>query len=689
MVVSTSGNNGREQKFRSEIHGLRGVSALLVAVCHIWFAKVSGGVDVFFVISGFLVLGPLVERCLSTGRADIGRVATSLMKRIVPTALVVLAACLLLAITIIPATRWPQLAKEILASALFHENWRLASDSVDYLARDELPSLVQNYWAISAQAQFYLVMGTAVAMAAALARWRRWPIAPLLIYGLILIFTLSFAWSVYLTAENQSVAYFSTSTRLWEFCLGGLLFLALPWIRLPDRARLAAGWIGLLAIVSCSAVIPVASSFPGYTALWPTLAACLVIAAGTSGSAFGADRVLSTKPLQAMGSLSYGFYLWHWPLLIVYRVLFDTVDIDFIGGLGIILVAIVLAAGTVRLVEEPVRHLPLRGRQPWPALAFAVAFILPVVGGVLGWKAYISHERKREWVTPLDQDLYPGAKAFDMQPSAIPETPLRPNRVAARKDRPAVYIEDCHQSLRGTEILRCTYGDDQADTTIAVVGGSHSAHWLPALRVMTLDRPVRIVTYTKSACLLSMKHYGWARHKKSCIEWRDKVIAELLETRPDIVFTTANKSSIEDKSVPEAYIAAWRLLEKAGIEVAAIRDTPMMEVDIPECVELHGLDAPRCSRPTMLDEPDPFRSPGAMPSNVHFIDLSSYFCDQSLCPPTAGNILIYTDSHHLTATYSRSLAPMLQPHIQWILDDADQGLLIGLNDVTRAAYASR
>ncbi|MGI9437250.1 MAG: acyltransferase family protein, partial [Geminicoccaceae bacterium] len=500
----------QEKKFRPEIQGLRAVGALLVAAYHIWFGKVSGGVDVFFVVSGFLVLGPLAERSLDGGRIDLWRYLVGLAKRIVPTAFVVLAAVVVLALVFIPETRWQPLSKQAWASAWFFQNFQLAADSVDYLARDELPSLVQHYWAISTQVHFYLIMGAVVFATGMAARWLRIKTGSILLPALIAIFAGSLAYSIYLTGVNQTVAYFSTSTRLWEFCLGGLLYLALPRIDLGTGARLAAGWVGLVAIVACGAVLPVSSTFPGYTALWPTLAACLVIAAGGGFSRFGADRILTTAPLLNLGAISYGFYLWHWPLLIIYRVVFDVTDVSLVGGLGIMIAAAALATGTYHLVEEPIRRSKIGSQRVLPTFVLGSAFVVPVCALVAGWSLYMKHVRAEERARPLDPAVYQGALAFDAesQDRSSADVPVRPGKLLARFDRGDLEKNGCHQTLAGTEVIRCVFGNAEASRTIAVVGGSHSGHWLPTLRAMNLETPVRIVTYTKSSCVLSSEHFG-------------------------------------------------------------------------------------------------------------------------------------------------------------------------------------
>lgn len=660
-MPKTGSGVSKSAEFRPEIQGVRALGALLVAAFHIWFGRVSGGVDVFFIVSGYLILGSLLRQADKTGRIDLIGFAYRLSKRLLPAALFVILAVLIAAWLWLPQTRWDAVIKEAVASTLYLENWKLIRQSVDYLARDQLPSPYQHYWAISIQGQFYVVFGVGLALyLSAARRLTGRTFNPLLLIGAI--FAGSLAYSIWLTIVDQPTAYFSTCTRLWEFALGGLLAAILPKLALSRGLRIGLGWIGFIAILSCGAVLQVATLFPGYAALWPTLGACCVIAAGRTGSKVGADAILASRPFAYIGDISYSLYLWHWPVLILYRAIFNEVEAGFLAGLAILAISFVLSAFTQRFIEQPFINLDRATANPWPWLAQAAAAGIMTLLAAGGWYFYLDTVRQAQIATPLDLAVNPGALAFG-QAAPGDAAAIRPGPLWARDDKPVAYDDGCHQSLESSTLRTCVYGDKDARTSIAIVGGSHSLMWLPAFQEIAPRHPVKIITMTKSSCLFSGAYVGGiAAFKEQCAKWNKQALEKLLELRPTAVFTVATRGSGAEETVPDAYVEVWRALAAAGIQVIAIRDTPWMMFDVAECIEIAGPDSAACSRPrkSMLADRDPIESTKELPPNVRYIDLNRYFCDQERCPPVAGNVLIYSDQHHITATYARTLSKPLE-----------------------------
>lgn len=662
--MATTASATRSTEFRPEIQGLRAVGALLVATFHIWVGKVSGGVDVFFVVSGYLILGSLLKEAARSGSIDLVGLAYRLSKRLLPAALFVILAIMLAAWLWLPQIRWASVIKEAIASTLYIENWKLIRQAVDYLARDELPSPFQHYWAISIQGQFYVVFGIGLALWLYLARTALRRTAGLVL-PIAIIFAGSLAYSIWLTIVDQPTAYFSTFTRLWEFALGGLLAAVLPKLTLTGPVRLVLGWLGFLAVLSCGAVLQVAAVFPGYAALWPTLGACCIIAAGRTGSPIGADRILASRPLAYVGDISYSLYLWHWPILIVYRAVFHRVEAGFLDGIAILALAFVLSAATQRFVEQPFIRLDRKAANPWPWLAKAAtgaAAILLVAGG---WYGYLTKVKHDELAAPLDLRTHPGALAF-YGPAAMDHIPIRPGPLSVRDDKPVSYDDDCHQSLSSRRAVACVYGNPKGKTSIAIVGGSHALMWLPAFQEIAARRDLKITTITKSSCRFSSWYEGGSvAFREACARWNEQALAKLLEMKPDAIFTTATAGVGAEERIPQGYADRWRALGKAGIDVLASRDTPWMMFDVAECVETEGANAMACKRPRaqLLTTPNPVEAAGTLPSNVHYIDLTRFFCTADVCPPVAGNVLIYSDLNHITATYARTLSAFLEEAI--------------------------
>ena len=647
-----------KKQFRPEIHGLRAVAALLVAVYHLWFDRISGGVDVFFVVSGFLITESLVRQAEATGRIDVLAYLVRLFKRLLPAAMLVLLFVIVGSLLWLPQVRWSETVPEILAAALYYENWQLAFTATDYLAQDAAASPVQHYWALSIQGQFYILWPALVLLVAALAHRFGAGVRQGMPVALAAIFSASLVFSIFATRDDQAFAYFNTFARIWEFALGGLLALTLPYLNPARWFRMVAGWLGLIAIVACGMVIP-GEHFPGYAALWPTLGAVLVIVAGTGHLRYGAERLLATRPLQWFGDIAYSLYLWHWPVMILFMAAGDRDAVRGEQAIFILLLSILLAWATMRLVENPLRFSQIGKRRRWHGPAFAVACLLPVLLLAGGWQVHLEMERRMLERFMVDNPDYPGAAVILTGREVAPpdKLPVIPPPAQARADVPEVYEKGCHQMPRDPEVLSCEFGSEDLELTIAVVGGSHAAHWLPAFRRLAEEHDWRIVSITKSACRFNAL---FTRGHESCHEWNLALPDHLAELAPDVVFTTGTVGDGAEEHVPEGFVLHWRALEERGIPVLALRDTPRVGFNVPECVERNGGDAAECTwrRSELRGLDNPIGQLDSLPSNVEVFDLLDYLCNGDDCPAVIGNVLVYRDGHHITSAYARTMAPV-------------------------------
>jgi peptidoglycan/LPS O-acetylase OafA/YrhL len=659
--------HNRTPVFRPEIEGLRAVAAILVAVFHIWLGRVSGGVDVFFVVSGFLITTGLLARIDRFQTVDFPLFWGRLIKRLIPVAYVVLCAVILTAIFMMPKSRCKDTIEQVAAATVYVENWVLAYRSVDYLARHDAVSPVQHFWALSVQGQFYILWPLLIAAVALAARRAGVAFRSLLSGVLVVVFAASLAFSVYLTAKNQPFAYFNTLARAWEFSLGGLLAIAIPHLRIAAVPRIVMGWVGLLAIVSCGIVLQVSQVFPGYAALWPTLAAVFIIVAGTTGSRFGADRLLASKPLVYLGGISYGIYLWHFPILAFWRQYVQPRELGTSEGITILAAAVGLAALSTHFIENRIREprgaSSARGRP----FAFGMACLIPVVVGLGVWSSwYLAVKHPHPLASVLQQIDYPGAMArtagFHYQGKRGVDVIPGPFQVA--EDREMLVKQGCNTEPDATTPDLCRVAGGEKSFTLAVVGGSHSSQWLPALKVIAERSGWQVISFAKSNCPFYLGKPVTDQEVDTCREWNKNVLEAVLRLRPDAVFTTSTRydADADDEFVPDGYLTAWQQLSAARIRVIALRDNPDFEFDASACVELHGPASSLCSLPRrqMLEVPSPTDLLPHPPDTVRFIDLSDYFCDRTTCPPVIGNVLVYRHKNHVTATYVRTLAPMLR-----------------------------
>ncbi|SCY89283.1 acyltransferase family protein [Microvirga guangxiensis] len=668
MVAARAENS----TYRPEIQGVRTIGALLVACFHIWGGRVSGGVDVFFVISGFLITGSLYREDLKTGGIRLivfwGRIA----RRVAPVAYFVLALTTIAAFVLLPGAEVSRFLSETIASVFHVENINLMMKSVDYLERDAALSPVQQFWALSIQIQFYAVWPFMILATGWLSRLFSRPVAiPIIV--LTAVFVTSLAYSITETAADPAPTYFNPLARVWEFSLGGLAAILLPHVALPHLMRILVGWAGLALIVSCGFIIPASIKFPGYVALWPTLGAVLVLASTHTQSRYGVDRILASKPLVLLGDVSFSFYLWHWPILIFYTVVQNSSKVGLGSGLLILLVSLVGAYVTTRFLEQPLQRSPIGKQKPWQIHALSTGCAAPVIAAVLVWiiSLHVAESRREEAMTLMKAQYQGGAFPLTREAVVKPGIPIYPPEEMLEP----LKQQYCQQSIAKSEVITCERGvsREEALRTVVVVGGSHSEHWLPAIGQIAQEQKWRLIAITKGACPFMFL----PDMASPCAIWNESVYKLLVELQPDMVFTTSTRRRItrqEGESiqyVPESYLTQWERLAEKNIQIVAIRDNPKMQLNLLRCVAANPRDVLPCSRPrhAVIDPVSPVELLNPQPKNVAFIDLTDRFCDQEYCYPVGGNVLIYRDTQHITREYARTLAAPLSQEIKRVRPD--------------------
>jgi peptidoglycan/LPS O-acetylase OafA/YrhL len=652
---------GVERRFRPELQGLRALAVVLVVVYHVWINRVSGGVDVFFVISGFLLTGQLV-RAADRGPIALGPLWSRTLTRLLPASLTVLLTTVVAGALLLPEGRWLQTVREVVASALFLQNWQLASDAVDYAAQNNTASVVQHFWSLSIQGQFFLVWPLLIALVALMARNAAAALRNHLLLALLAVTAASLSFSVALTASDQPYAYFHSLTRAWEFALGGLLALVVDRVVLARRTAVALGWVGVVGLVACGLVLQVAAVFPGYAALWPTGSAALVLLAGATGSRWGVDRILSSRPARYLGDLSYALYLWHWPLLLFYMATSGRQEVGIAGGAGVIAVSLVLAALTYHLVESPIlRHRP-GVRAGYRIAAVGTAAVLVAAVAWNGAAAARTVDAGR-----IGDVAYPGARALLDGTAPDPDVPLLPPMVTASEDWVRVEYWDCAPLSRFPTDMCTQPVEGEPERRIVLVGDSHVQQYAGALVPIAERRNWQLITILYGACPFSTASEV-NPGSSDCLEWNAAAAEEIADLRPDAVVTLASRDvrAGRTEQTPSGFVEQWWRLHELGIPVLAMRDNPRFEFSPPDCIQQNGRGAPECgvARAEVYDPEPPFTRVPDVPPNVAFVDLADMLCDAEFCPAEIGNVLVYMDFNHLSATYARSMAPVVEEQLQ-------------------------
>ncbi|MFI6763362.1 acyltransferase family protein [Micromonospora sp. NPDC050417] len=679
----------QKDKFRPDIQGLRAIAVGVVVLYHLWPQRLSGGyvgVDVFFVISGYLITSHLWRETRDHGRIALRSFYARRALRLLPASLLVLACTALASLLILPDARWDNTFKQIVASAAYVENWQLARNSTNYLLQDAADSPVQHFWSLSVEEQFYaawplLIIATVWLVArlrtAASENVRRRSIMA----ALSLLLIASLVYSVYATETAPNLAYFITPTRVWEFALGAMCALLVlhkaKWLTF----RTILGWLGLTAILFSAYFYTKNTPFPGYTALLPTLGAAGLIVAPQHQSPTSVSWWLSRRPATWIGDISYAVYLWHWPLLILVPMALDQ-DLSMMLRLAILAATIVISWLSTYLFETPVRqHNFLRSRR-WPSLAIATGGVAAMVAVLLVssiiFQARIKAAEER-FTNAIGEPCF-GAAVFDEGASCssiFGEGPLMSPSLAV-KDQSNPEYKRCSDWVDTKAIVSCEFGRQDSPVRVALVGDSHALQWLGAVERLAEQGRWHITTFIKTSCALADGVRDLPSHPleywQNCATWGQDVTQRLVaDEHLDAVIITANTS--EYKFLPvnngqdsndranEAFRSVFQKITSSGKKVVVIRDTPNTNlVPMPECVGSNPNNLYECTLPRAEGLPRDPLSESTLNTgdpNLHLIDLSDGFCDDERCYGVAGNVIVYRDTNHLTWQYAQTLAPRL------------------------------
>ncbi|WP_328807042.1 acyltransferase family protein [Nocardiopsis coralli] len=670
-VLSSPVKTRSKGRHRPDIEGLRAVAALLIAVYHIWFGTVSGGVDVFLLLTGFLVTGSLVRTLERGDRIKFGAYWSKVAKRLFPAGAVVLGAVLAGTYLFMPRSQWTEIIGDVQASALYYGNWHLAFGAVDYMAENSAASPVQHFWSLAIQGQFYLVWPLFITAVSLVGVWLGIRVRTAALSAVALVAAGSFGYSLWITSNEPVWAYFDSGARLWELALGGLLALVVTRFALPGALRWAAGWLGLIALVACGFVISDTLPYPGYASLWPTTAAALIILAGAGEAENGrlsANRLLSARPLTWLGGHAFPLFLWHWPVLVFYLEVTDRVRPSLSGGFMVLGVSFLAALATTWVIDGGITRVTTRYKAPIWSLAAGVLFVVPVLVASSLWSQEIDRDRTERLELSSNPMNYPGAAVHLDQELAtdLPVLPVYPDTSTVAEDT-IEETSDCNAVAADDEMVLCEFGDPDADFTIALVGSSHARHWFNALEAVVERQGWNMVMMTRNACQFSTEiQYRGGEEYTNCTTWNQEVMTELETRDVDAVFGLASLTDPrEDKEehVPDGFLQRWYQLDAMGIDMIAVRDTPRFDFDVPECVDREGASECVADQRDSMAETAPFHHLAEVPDNTSFIDLTGYLCQGGECQGVIGNQLVYYDANHLSYAFSESLGAVLEPHL--------------------------
>lgn len=686
-VVRTSGGLvATKPRFRADIQGLRAVAVVLVVVNHAYGWPAGGfvGVDVFYVISGYLITGLLLRELEETVSISLRAFYARRIRRILPAAVVVLLVTVAIAFLYWFTPRAIQTAVDAISALFFVANWHFVALGADYLQADGPVSAVQHYWSLAIEEQFYAVWPLLLLALFHLVRRSR----RLVLVVVLITAAVSVVWAALETVRNPAAAYFDTFGRVWELLAGAAL--AVAGARGPSRRGLVAA-VGLAMIFLNAVVVQAdwAVPFPGVAPAVVGAVAIIWAAAET-----GPRSILGNPVSQWLGEVSFSLYLWHFPVLIFATAQFGH---NWIVATACIPVMLILSELSRRFVERPFLRGRMLGRaaharndRPFVPRDLVVGMLALTTITALSIGQMEGPESVRSASALSSHLKVPVAHAVDAASSAEEraeqvEAALSarswPLQVAGQLDLlfqaqlPTALLKEapgCRNDVFQTEPTRVC--GDVENPDVMVVGDSNALAWVPGVEAAAGARSVSAVGFANCSLIDTDVTNGAraAGFREACAERRDEMLELIAEREPDVVVLSASESVIELTELPAKEAAeAWR----AGVAstLASLSAVPRVVLlsSVPwtlhpvECATRFGTPADcvgsiteewRAKTAAERDGSAPF-------ANTTFVDTSEWFCREGRCPIFVGNEVIKIDPSHLTTAGSEAVGPLIADYL--------------------------
>ena len=668
LEASLKQSDSRSSAFRADIEGLRGVAILLVVLFHCDVSAFSGGfvgVDIFFVLSGFLITGILVREVQTTAQLNLLEFYARRARRLLPAFAITVITTLLVGVLILTPDELDLTARAARAAALHLGNMFFDMNSGDYFSPSVQSNPLLHTWSLAVEEQFYLFWPLLILIGS---RWRQstHALVPLLL-GLTLI-----SLGVGIALGGNTFAFYELPARAWEFGIGGLTwFLSQKKLQGVSQWGLTIGWCGFLAILSTTSLLSVtsAASFPGWIALIPTLGTAAILIAGTEYPSRGIGVLLTSWPLQRLGTVSYSWYLWHWPMLVFSAVLIPTLALP--GKLAVIAISFVVAIVSHQRIERPIRYHHALLKRPALSVGLAAAVMvlsLSTAGFSIRYAADLAKDPSLRFVTSSAQSTH--------------------NLLIERK---------CTPPLQSPEVKLCQFGKETAQVHIILFGDSHAMQWFGPLKQIADLHDWKLTTVVKTSCpafdirpsTFRAEEIGQIEaYNEACSQWRVRALEIIPQQHPTLVVLGNATSHLGQNyehlfaspaqpSLDELRDGVQQTLQALNsLSVVVMRDTPHFPYHVPTCVirsiRSNRDSAESCSADQALvlnPEVHEVERAGARDfSNVHFVDMTDLFCQTGTCKPTHGPTVMYGDTDHVTINFTDQLMTALTTALQTILE---------------------
>jgi peptidoglycan/LPS O-acetylase OafA/YrhL len=661
-------------KFRPDIEGLRAIAVISVVVYHADLFRVTGGyvgVDVFFVISGFLITRLLLESIGERGIRALPTFYTRRIRRLLPAAMTVVVATVVAARIWAPPLSVRPIAVDGIFTTFYGLNYRLAVEGTQYLNAGSAPSPLQHFWSLAVEEQFYLCWPILIVLVVYLGRRHRNALLGLLLAAIVLG---SFYYSVILTPADAPWAYFSLATRAWELGVGGLVALGASRLaRLPGPVALAGGGLGLAAVLAAAFVFNNQTPYPGSAAALPVVGAGVIIACGCAVQR-GVGVLLGLPPMQFLGRTSYSWYLWHWPMLVIAPMVLGHGLLWWQRGV-VVMLSLAVAVISFKLIENPARSLRLPNFQ-WFAGGFALSGLAVLAAAVVsanppqlvgtGRDATVVHA---SIATPAVTAEMRAAIVAGLNTMDAPRN-LTPPIAKSHGDVPISSYDGCHADILVVAQGPCVFGDKTGKYTVVLFGDSHMQQWQPGFIQAGAYAHWRVVNWTKSGCA-AQEVAEWNGQLNEpytqCYAWRAQTLRRIAALKPTVVVVASadvEALSLSPTAYANATVATIRKLQRTTTaKIVYLEDTPYPGYSMPGCVADHLTDVKACDLPlskaySQARHQAVNRALQKL-GDVTLVNPARWICADSKCPAVVGNLLVFRDQSHLSVEFSRWLAPMI------------------------------
>lgn len=662
---SKAANAERLRKYRPDIQGLRAVAIMMVVSMHCGILDIHGGVDVSFVLSGFLIGSQLLAEIDKTGKVSLSKFWARRFRRLAPGAAFTIVVVGVLSWIYASPFRFREYMDDGLAASLSIINWRLAENGTDYFANDGTQSPYQHFWSLGIEEQFYLAAPIVLVVVAWLSRavFRN-----RFLVGLVLMAVVggSFYVGYTQTTTNQPLAYFGTHARIWELTFGVLLALWAPFLsRMPQGLAAFVSWLGLGTTLVTGLLITEHTPLPGYAVAGPVLGASMIIAGGCANPHFGAEKLLDNPVFDFIGKVSYGWYLWHWPLLILWTDIIDW-EFGYSDRFRVAVLSFLCAIAMHFIVEKRFRDNVKLVVRPWRGI---------LTGGTLTATSAVAMVVALQ--APLNLSIGTAGTAAAL--TGFTGTESVEQAVSERSDpkvSQSVLLKSpddrgdhgCIDQLLVTSFTpydECVIGDKTSDRTMVLLGDSHAYQWGNAFDALGRKLNVKVITVIKSGCspeVYKITREDLGREYTECPKWRKTALAYIKKLKPDVI-AVANR--VQYTTVREGAEETFKTLEATGSDLVYLTDTPKPSFNVPDCLAEKSDNPAECTlkAETAVDLPE-FRKlerEVAEEYGATVINTLPAFCADGYCPAVIGGHVVYWDNSHMTGSYAKSLVTFLEP----------------------------